>query len=86
MKTKRKCNSKLARHDGSCCCNCEHQKKLMCHPWNKGFGEGEITKRCGWVCDVFTDKELDPKGDWVMFSDRKHGMCELWTARETLKI
>lgn len=29
-----KCKDTSAWQDGSCCCNCENQIKLMCHPWN----------------------------------------------------
>lgn len=67
-------------HDGSCCCNCKHQKKLMCHPWNKGFGEGSISKQCGWVCDVMYEDESN-KGEYIFYSF-EHGMCELHTKIE----
>ena len=59
----------------NCCCNCSHQLKLMCHPWNKEFGKGSINEPCGYVCVVeFEDRSN--KGT-AIFSDKKHGMCEL---------
>jgi len=60
---------------GNCCCNCKNQIKLMCHPWNKGFGKGSISEQCGWVCTMqFSDGSN--KGEGV-FHDNEHGMCEM---------
>ena len=28
--------------DGSCCCNCNNQLKIMCHPRNEKHGVGSI--------------------------------------------
>jgi len=79
-------------HDGSCCCNCKHQKKLMCHPWNGNqkaygwlddkikFGKGSITQQCGWVCSVqFDDKS---NKDMLIYFDFKHSFCELHERRQ----
>jgi hypothetical protein len=61
-------------HDGSCCCNCKNQLKLMCHPWNKEFGKGSISEQCGWVCTVRFD--ADDKNEAIFF-DKEHGMCKM---------
>ena len=62
-------------HDGSCCCNCKNQFKLMKHPTNKEFGKGSILEQCGWVCTVKFDSNEDRE---VIFFDNKHGMCEMY--------
>ena len=59
-----------------CCCTCMHQKKLMCHPSNKTFGNGSIKEQCGYICNV-TYEDNSNIGE-VLFSDNQHGMCELW--------
>ena len=65
--------------NGQCCCTCKHQIKLMCHPWNKKFGKGQISKPCGWVCiGIFEDESNKGMG---IFSDREHGLCELFLKR-----
>ena len=62
-------------HTGECCCNCKHQLKLMCHPWNKDFGKGSISELCGYVCAV--QFEDGSNANTAIFMDRQHGMCEL---------
>jgi hypothetical protein len=62
-------------HDGSCCCNCIHQLKLMKHPWNKEFGKGSIMESCGWVCTQ-TFEDGSNRGMGIYF-DFEHGMCEM---------
>jgi len=58
-----------------CCCNCKYQLNLMKHPTNSGFGEGSIMEQCGYVCtNPFDDKS---NAGNAIFSDRKHGSCEL---------
>jgi len=74
-------NCKKGWHDGSCCCNCQNQRKLMCHPWNKEFGKGSIMESCGWVC-LFPLDDGSSKGE-VIFFDREHGMCELYTENKS---
>lgn len=69
-------------HDGSCCCNCEHQKKLMSHPWNKRFGKGSMSQQCGWICDVFVGSEESSDNQVAIFYDKEHGMCELHVPRK----
>jgi len=68
---------------GQCCCNCGSQKKLMCHPMNgRGkfdkikVGQGSICDQMGWVCTIEYGDQSNK--DEYYFSDRKHGMCELW--------
>ncbi len=70
MKTEDKCEH--GWHDGSCCCNCENQLELRKHPWNKDFGKGSISEGCGFVCIAFASEERS-----AIFSETKHGMCEL---------
>jgi len=65
---------------GQCCCNCEHQKRLMCHPSNVKVGKGSIMSQMAWACVVmFGDKSNE--GNYI-FRDNKHGMCELWIKRK----
>lgn len=69
----------LGWHNGTCCCNCIHHKKLMCHPWNISFGKGSASEQFGWVCDVFAVPELLEDGEEPVyqFQDRSHSICEL---------
>jgi hypothetical protein len=48
----------------------------MCHPGNKEFGKGSISKTCGYVCTVQYGDGSN-MGE-AIFSDRKHGLCEMW--------
>lgn len=62
-------------HD--CCCNCRHQRELRKHPSNQSFGKGSIMDSCGWVC-------LNPEvteGTLAIYSDRRHGLCELYSPK-----
>jgi len=63
--------------DGSCCCNCKNQLKLMKHPWNNDFGKGLISEQCGWVC---TGK-FDATSTDAIYFDKEHGMCEMYCRR-----
>ncbi len=65
-------------HDGSCCCNCTNQLKLMKHPWNKDFGKGSISEQCGWVCTVRFDAG---DSNEAIYFDKEHGMCEMHCRR-----
>lgn len=69
---------------GQCCCICKHQLKLMCHPWNKTFGRGSISKQCGWVCTVMYGDESN-KGQGLYF-DGEHGLCELFKSKHYSRI
>lgn len=59
-----------------CCCTCESQIKLMCHPWNESFGKGPITEQCGWVCAM--EFEDGSNKGINMFFDFGHGLCEMY--------
>jgi len=66
-------------NNGQCCCTCKYQIKLSCHPWNEKFGRGAISEYCGWACIVmYEDRSNEGIGT---FSDREHGLCELYTKR-----
>ncbi len=41
----KKCSSPDAWHDGSCCCNCEHQKKLKTNRFMKIKEAGQNDKK-----------------------------------------
>ena len=60
---------------GCCCCNCEYQRPINAHPWNKDFARGPISKIIGYGCIA---PEFAPT---VTFFDKPHGMCECWTER-----
>lgn len=56
-------------HD-RCCCNCEYQRWIFKHPWNKGDGKGSVNDVMGFGCAV----EGAPV---VIFKDSLHGLCEM---------
>lgn len=63
-------------HEGRCCCNCNKQRTLQCHPWNesnmfKGSIRNQVMDDKGndiWVCLAL---------DEAIVMDRKHSMCEM---------
>lgn len=62
---------------GRCCCNCEHQRPIVAHPWNDNeYVKGSITKVIGYGCHA---PEFFPM---VTFFDREHSMCECHTFRK----
>jgi hypothetical protein len=61
-----------------CCCKCQHQTPLNCHPWNQSIGKGSISDRMGWVCLEFKEENIG------VFSDTEHGMRELFEERESV--
>ena len=70
---------------GGCCCQCQYQEKIGCHPWNK-FGpfKGKISEYFGYGCTVFMAmRETGEASDdvCITFSETKHGMCEMFTPR-----
>lgn len=71
------CENARAWHDGTCCCNCANQRKLMSHPWNQKFGKGACTEVCGWVCIIQDEPELEIDEPVYQFFDKEHGFCEL---------
>jgi hypothetical protein len=62
-----------------CCCRCKNQVLIVCHPWNKTIGKGGMGDLLGWGCSAFDDEEYR---DVVIFSETKHGMCEMYTKLE----
>ncbi len=80
-------------YDGMCCCNCQHQVKLFCHPSNgkqlaygfledkRQIGVGAINQQMGWICEG-----LRYDNNHVMFFDFEHGMCEEWMPRKPEKL
>jgi hypothetical protein len=68
-------------YQGECCCMCEHQITLMCHPANERIGKGSIAYQFGaWACSV--DLQRITKERTAVFMDRKHGICELFQLRK----
>ena len=60
--------------NGECCCNCEWQRPINAHPWNKDpLVKGRITEIVGYGC---TCPEFFPN---ITFSEQKHSLCECWT-------
>ncbi|HET8688541.1 MAG TPA: hypothetical protein VFM18_18160 [Methanosarcina sp.] len=60
---------------GSCCCNCNWQRPVTAHPWNKGMARGSILEIIGYGC---TCPPFFPE---ITFFEKEHGMCELWEKR-----
>ena len=67
-----------------CCCKCKFQVELLKHPWNKlKEARGQISETFGYGCKVFRFPEGKNKHSRkIVFSDRKHGMCELFEGRK----
>lgn len=61
---------------GECCCNCNFQRPINAHPWNKYTGKGSVMEIIGYGC---THPEFWPS---ITFFEKEHGMCEVWTKRE----
>ena len=62
-------------HD-RCCCNCQSQRVIFKHPWNKGDGKGRMTDVMGFGCDSSHDN-LYEGIPAIIFMDARHGMCEM---------
>lgn len=70
-----KCNEP-GNHQGRCCCNCQWQKPLVKHPWNKlELFKGRISEQIAWVC---TTPELES----AIVSEREHSCCEVHDYKE----
>lgn len=65
----------LCKH--KCCCNCKALLPLHKHPMNREFGTGSILEECGWIC---THPEIT-EGEFAIFFDKQHDICELYTAK-----
>lgn len=60
-------------HSGECCCNCEYQRPITGHPWNKtALVKGRMIDTVGYGC---CHPEFFPH---ITFFENKHGMCEVW--------
>lgn len=62
--------------NNECCCNCLHQRELMCHPCNSNIGKGSILKGMGAYACIVIFGDGSNLGTAVFF-DKKHGLCEL---------
>jgi hypothetical protein len=84
----RKCEIGGSWDDGGCCCNCQHQIRLNCHPWNQKIGRGNISTKMGTVCMAMinttppTTEHLKSDYNAGIFFDGDHGYCELWSDAE----
>ena len=67
---------------GRCCCLCRFQVIVKKHPWNKGKAKGSILQTMGYGCGADEDFEAPNR---IIFSDSKHGDCEMFTAKEVIK-
>jgi hypothetical protein len=59
-----------------CCCKCQHQKPINCHPKNESIGKGSISDRLGWACLAFTEENVG------IFSEQEHGVCALFKEKD----
>lgn len=58
---------------GRCCCNCQWQRPITAHPWNKNeLTKGSVSNIIGYGCTV-------PELPNITFFEFKHSMCELHT-------
>lgn len=58
---------------GKCCCTCEHQVRIMKHPWNKIEElKGSMTEVAFYGCNM-TEFNKD-----VVALNSQHGVCEMW--------
>lgn len=48
-----------------CCCHCQHQVSVNCHPGNQQIGRGSMSIGFGWACLGFRDEEANV----AVFSD-----------------
>ena len=62
---------------GSCCCNCINNKKVMNHPWNEDQFKGSVVTQATtsvgnnlYVCPATRSGE-------VILLTKQHGMCEM---------
>ena len=67
---------------GKCCCNCQHQLEVRCHPWNQLIGKGRISETMGYVCLSFAVPDEDNEEPIAIFDESKHGICEMHKMRE----
>lgn len=59
---------------GRCCCNCEYQRPITGHPWNKIIDHiTPISQVIAWGCTVQFPN--------INLFEVEHSMCEMWTPR-----
>ena len=79
-----RCKGLYAQWPKQCCCKCQHQVEIGCHPWNKRKPfKGPCNQWFGWGCAV--ESVIDAKIKkihTVTFRDTEHGLCELFYNRE----
>lgn len=74
-----------------CCCNCIFQCTINLHPGNKEPFKGAINTYIAYGCAssyvahrIHREEGIQHKDDLgsVIISDRRHGMCEMYQARD----
>jgi len=64
---------------GRCCCNCEWQRPISGHPWNKNPAfNGRVTTTIAWGCTV-------PDMTNITLKEFEHGLCEMHEFKEEVK-
>lgn len=63
-------------YQGQCCCNCQYQVELHCHPSNERLGKGSTRDSMNVYACIAMYEDESNKGR-ATFMDREHGMCEL---------
>jgi hypothetical protein len=59
-----------------CCCNCQNQRVILKHPWNKDDKKGHTTDVVGFGCAA--PGHTHDGTSAVIFKDVRHGMCEMY--------
>lgn len=65
-------------YNGRCGCNCQYQVEIRKHPWNTGEAKGSIMEVLGYGCRA---PDLQDERKMIIFFDKPHCMCELYTKR-----
>ena len=71
---------------GGCCCKCALQTKIFGHPWNQPPHKGSISTVVGFGCMASLGDPDAGKYEGVVFFDREHGMCEMFTPKDEAKM
>jgi len=64
-----------------CCCKCEYQSKIRCHPCNTNIGKGRMTKILGYACSGM-NTQPKVKNNLIFFEHKHLGSCEVFTPRK----
>ena len=70
--------------DKKCCCRCDFQERLRCHPCNNKIGKGPMSKTLGYACHGLNVE--DNTRNELIFYENKHGECELFTIKRKRRI